>query len=297
MNPGHRLGRTVINGSIDWEGFKNWVLQDHTEKTAREIVNYAKKYYIYLVNSNFKPVAEMRKTKRTHVLKALSNLAKFLGIYEDYKQLIRTYDISWSTKNSDDLIIERLTKVKNPNEMFEWIKKVKKNLPELSDFMDFMVATGLRFVEAVNSYNLIIDLAEKGKLNEYYNEEKETLEHFKFKDIFLRKSKKAFISFVPKNLIDRIARNRKLTSTDAIQRKLGKHGIKRRFGDIRELYASYMVKHLSQPEIDFLQGRVSATVFMRNYFNPAWISDLKERAIKGAKELIRKVCNSPHTHS
>lgn len=42
-----------------------------------------------------------------------------------------------------------------------------------------------------------------------------------------------------------------------------------RFGDVREVWASVMPKHLRQPEIDFLQGRVSTSVFMRNYFNPA----------------------------
>jgi hypothetical protein len=38
-------------------------------------------------------------------------------------------------------------------------------------------------------------------------------------------------------------------------------------------------------EIDFLQGRTSASVFMRNYFNPALISDLKERVFKGIAAL------------
>ena len=42
-----------------------------------------------------------------------------------------------------------------------------------------------------------------------------------------------------------------------------------------------MTKYLSQPEIDFLQGSVSGSVFMRNYFNPALIGDLKERVFKG----------------
>jgi len=69
--------------------------------------------------------------------------------------------------------------------------------------MDFMAITGLRLVEAIESYNLIIKLAKEGKLNEYYNEEKEALEHFRFKEIFLRKSKKAFVSFIPKELIEK----------------------------------------------------------------------------------------------
>jgi len=37
-----------------------------------------------------------------------------------------------------------------------------------------------------------------------------------------------------------------------------------------------MTKYLKESEINFLHGRVSASIFMQNYFNPAWISDLKE---------------------
>ncbi|MBS7653962.1 MAG: hypothetical protein QXU95_02175 [Candidatus Bathyarchaeia archaeon] len=37
---------------------------------------------------------------------------------------------------------------------------------------------------------------------------------------------------------------------------------------------------MRESEIDFLQGRISASIFMRNYFNPAWISDLKSRALE-----------------
>ena len=43
------------------------------------------------------------------------------------------------------------------------------------------------------------------------------------------------------------------------------------------------------PEIDFLQGRVSSSVFMRNYFNPAWITDLRERTLKAAEEILAKL--------
>jgi len=62
-----------------------------------------------------------------------------------------------------------------------------------------------------------------------------------------------------------------------------------RFGELREYWASVMTRHLSQPEIDFLQGRVSTSVFMRNYFNPAWISDLKQRTIEASEEILEKI--------
>ena len=46
---------------------------------------------------------------------------------------------------------------------------------------------------------------------------------------------------------------------------------------MREAHATFMTKYLRPSEIDFLHGRVSSSIFMRNYFNPALINDLKER--------------------
>jgi len=46
---------------------------------------------------------------------------------------------------------------------------------------------------------------------------------------------------------------------------------------------------LTPPEIDFLHGRVSASVFMRNYFNPAWITDLAQRTLKAIEEILTKI--------
>jgi hypothetical protein len=35
-----------------------------------------------------------------------------------------------------------------------------------------------------------------------------------------------------------------------------------------------------------LQGRISTSVFMRNYFNPVWVTDLKKRALKNSEDLL-----------
>jgi hypothetical protein len=50
-----------------------------------------------------------------------------------------------------------------------------------------------------------------------------------------------------------------------------------------------MTKWLNQSEIDFLQGRISGSVFMRNYFNPALITDLHERVFKGLTEMEKRI--------
>lgn len=218
-------------------------------------------------------------------MRALVALSKFMGVYDYFKALMKRYDLKWAGKSTDDLIIERLTKADNGSDVVEWIKGLKRDLPMLSNFGDLIAASGLRFEEAVNSYNLIITLAKQGRLQEYYNAEREALEHFRYKDVFIRRSKKVFINFIPKDLVDEIKRSNALT-VNMIQNRVKRMGLRSRFSDVREFYASYMTKHLKVPEIDFIQGRISASVFMRHYFNPAWIGDLKERTVKGIREIL-----------
>ena|SRR4030042_1360259 len=122
-------------------------------------------------------------------MKGLSALAKFLGVYDDFIRMVRSYGLKWGGRSSDDLIIDRLNKVLDPDEIFNWIIQAKENRSELPDFLDLMAITGLRLVEAVSSYNLTIDLWNKESLGEYFNEGTETLEHFHFKELFIRRSK------------------------------------------------------------------------------------------------------------
>jgi intergrase/recombinase len=162
---------------------------------------------------------------------------------------------------------------------------VKEARVELSDFMDFMAITGLRLVEAVESYNLIIKLATEGKLSEYYDSNKEVLEHYKFKDLFLRKGKKAFVSFVPKDMVQRIAEGFTVKSANCIDKSVRNSGLRSRFSDLREFHASILTRHLNQSEIDFLHGRIGVSTFMANYYNPLWIGDLNQRVFKGINEI------------
>jgi intergrase/recombinase len=106
-------------------------------------------------------------------------------------------------------------------------------------------------LRGVNSYNLIIKLSREGRLDEYYQKEKEVLEHFRFKELFIRRSKKAFVSFAPAELIQRIQENSPLTSADAVQKLVQKKGLHLRFADIRETHATFMIKHLQRKRLIF----------------------------------------------
>jgi intergrase/recombinase len=274
---------------INWEEFKAWLSGRFEVRTAQRRLRYAEKFHHCLLNRNFAELQLLNNNKRSHILKALSALAKFLGIYDDFKALVRNYGIKWAGTLPEDLMIKRLTRVADHDDMARWVQSFKEALPDLSLFIDFQVSTGLRFEEAIEANNLIIKLGGQGRLNEYYSNEKQALEHFRFRQVFIRRSKKAFVSFVAPELINKIAAEGKEVNRNIIHCRLKRRKMRAKFSDLREYYASFMTKYLRESEIDFLQGRISASVFMRNYFNPAWLSDLKHRALQGAQELLKSL--------
>jgi len=226
-------------------------------------------------------VSSLSVGKRRMVLASLSNLSKYLGCYDSWKQTIKKFGIKWVTVGAKDKrIIDRITKKSDVNVVYEWVKEAKLAYPEYSCFMDFVCLSGLRLIEAIASWNLIKSTK---NLDEYYDRENQVLTHYKYQDKFLRKGKKAFISFVPADLIERI-RNSDLEigSRHTIAKAIGRAT---HFSDLREAYASLLTKYLKASEIDFLQGRIGSSVFMQNYFNPALICDLKDRVFKGILEI------------
>ena len=282
------FGKEAEFKAIDWSGFREWLLRDHKRYVAQYMVSYAQKFQSCLTSGDLSVLLELSPGKKRLVMSSLSALAKYLGIYEYWKRLIRQYQLKWGEGSKDAIIIARLTRVKNPDEVFEWIKTVKKERPDLTVFMDFIAITGMRLVEAVESYNLIIKLSREGKLSEYYDSEKEVLEHYKFKELFLRKKKKLFVSFIPKEFVKRITEEFELTRY-GVQTAIKRRGLPLRFGDIREVHGTLLSRYLSESEVNFLHGRISGSVFMTNYFNIAWITDLKQRVFKGIAEIENKI--------
>lgn len=287
---GVQIGDLEVTGSnpvpgipkVDWQAFKQWLRNDKSENVVRDVLSYARRYRDCLFSLDLSEVRGLNASKRRLVLASLSNLAKFLGKYDEWRNAVRRFGVKWvDVDTKDRRIIERITRNVNVDAVYSWLRQAKQVNPTYVDFLDFIALTGLRFNEAIQSWNLIHE-----NLSEYYNNEKEVLEHYRFKEHFMRKGKKAFISFVPCGLIERIRRTNLVLGS---RHTIAKHVGNVRFSDLREAWASIMTKYLSQAEIDFLQGRVGTSVFMQNYFNPALISDLRERVFKGIVEIEGKI--------
>lgn len=82
---------------IDWNRFHNFLLQRMTYKTAQDRLRYAKQFGKALETGNVFDLLNLQPDKRIHAMKALSNLAKFIGKYDVWLQLRLRYDLKWST--------------------------------------------------------------------------------------------------------------------------------------------------------------------------------------------------------
>jgi intergrase/recombinase len=167
----------------------------------------------------------------------------------------------------------------------EWFAQVKPILtPPENQLLKFLRLTGLRCSEGIESFNLIIELSETGRLHECLSRDTGILEHFRYKEKFLRGTKNAFISIVPETLIDEIARSQPV-SYAAITKKLQRRKIPTRISELRDYYGTFVIGHgLVAQEADLLCGRIPPSIFVKHYFSPA-IRDLKERTLKALEGL------------
>jgi intergrase/recombinase len=171
------------------------------------------------------------------------------------------------------------------SDLIEWYTKATSVLRSNEQlFLQFLSLSGLRKIEGVTSFNKIIELNKEGKLNDYYNEEKSLLEHFKYKELFLRGTKNVYISFLPKELILRIAESERV-SYDALKKRLMRAKIRCRTNELRDYYGTYMVRNgLIKEEVDLLQGRIPPSIFIRHYWSPSFI-ELRDRTLRAIANL------------
>lgn len=132
---------------------------------------------------------------------SLSNLSKYLGIYEHWRHIIKNYGLKWENTSSFEAFLSMFNS--NLDETETWLKQVIQKLPRAySTVLIFNALTGLRPTEAATSCKLITELAEQEKLDNYLDRTLMMLQHFRFPDLFLRRSKNAYISFITPELLE-----------------------------------------------------------------------------------------------
>lgn len=136
----------------------------------------------------------LSKENRSHAMKSLSSLSKYLGQYDDWQKMIKRFQLKWEQKDSLDTF-KRIfeNNEESYNHMLEWIRTSLGKLPsEYANAILYNTLTGLRPDESLKS----IDLIKSNSIDRYMDNERLLLYHYKFPEIFLRVSKKAFLTIL-----------------------------------------------------------------------------------------------------
>jgi hypothetical protein len=259
------------SSGIDWKSYETFLTQYYARTTVLTVWCYSRKYQSFW--NDVSGMDHLTKTTRNNVIKSLLILSRFLGKYEDFKYKLKQNNIKLVSNDNGLKAFNRILNAQN-SDVLQWIKTIEPNLRENEKlFVKFLLSTGMREGEAISSFNKIrvfsARASHKGILADYYNADLSCLQHFKFESEFVRRTKSVYISFIDRTLIDQIANlsiSEQLTYS-RIRKRLLRSGItKPRFNEVRDFYGTYMLHHeLLQEEVNLLQGRIPASVFIKHY--------------------------------
>ena len=104
-----------------WENFAIWLLKTHRESHAKEILRYAKRFAFVLEKpSQASQLLMLSKDVRRVAMSSLSNLSKYLGFYDNWKQIIRNYGLKWENTSNLEAVLSILNS--NLEETETWLR-------------------------------------------------------------------------------------------------------------------------------------------------------------------------------
>jgi hypothetical protein len=255
----------------------------YSKHHAKVMFSTSLRYYSYYLNPSL--LAGVKGSLRKRVLCALASLAKYSGTYEEYKLKLKMYGIKWL--NSDTAFNGFMSILNHRHDTLpDYLQKIQMHLKTNEQlFVKFLIATGLRISEAETAFNKIIECCRDGKIYEYYDETKQLLMHWKYREQFLRQTKNCFISFADRDLISEICQSSPVVY-NAVHCRLQRHKLKLRLHEFRSYNNTWMRKHgLLSEAVDILAGRVPKSVFVRHYLGIS-ISELQQQVIPLQQKLL-----------
>ena len=278
--------------SIDLKAFRDHLATKYSKQYVSLIYGYTVKYSYCLEHPQ--RLSELPASIRANVLKAMVNLSKFLGCYEDYKQKLKNHGIHWANGDSSFNAFLRITN-NDHSTLGAWYKEASEVLrPNEKLYLQFTLKSGLRKHESQTAFNKIIELSKEGRLSEYFNSETQTLQHYIYPELSNRKTKRVYISIVDNALISQIAGSQPV-SYYAIRKRLSLHKIgKVRIKELRSYFVSYLRQNNILPEIiDLLQGRLDIrnNIQLSHYFKIADMNKLSQQILAVTVSLEESLTN------
>jgi intergrase/recombinase len=256
-----------------------------TPKTAEDRIRYAKQYYPVLNWSAADQLLQLSPNKRIHIMKAISSLARYTGQQDSWRAIRQRYGLQWSTGTEKiDAFTRFFDDSKSLDTMLQWLREALEILPKAyANFFLFCTLTGLRASECAEAVKLISLSTDK-----YYDPEQMILQHYRFPDIFIRRTKAVYISIVDKEILA-IAQSIKSTPTlNALKMQTRHSCLSFQAKYCRKIFASYLHKQgISDSLVDMLQGRIGKNIFLKHYLTPS--ADYKDRVLQALEQLQRQL--------
>lgn len=125
-----------------------------------------------------------------------------------------------------------------------------------------------------------------------YNPERQALEHFRFPSLFLRQTKKAYVSFVTPEMLDIVRYTEPSTTIiptyNAIRLTCRRRGLYMDMRYCRKIFASWLHKHgVSDVLIYLLQGRVGKSILVNHYLQSG--QDYRCQVLDAVNSLRQKI--------
>ena len=100
------LVTTDVSDENFWNRYRAYLRRIGTRTTVNDRFNYSIKYCKYLFDENtINELLTFSPNKRLHIMKALSSLSKFSGRHDLWKQIIKKYNLLWSTGDNSLIYI------------------------------------------------------------------------------------------------------------------------------------------------------------------------------------------------
>jgi hypothetical protein len=166
-------------------------------------------------------------------MKALATLSKYIGCYDKWKDIKERYQLKWSNWDNIETFNNTLMNgEQNYTSMINWLKNTYSKLSKhYGNILLYNTLTGLRPDEACKS----IVLFQKQRDN--YLRKDLKIEHFKYPDVFLRRTKKAYVSIVTDSMLE-LAKKCSNCGYNALRLAVKRKGTEMNMAFCRKIFAT-----------------------------------------------------------
>ena len=270
----------MIKGTdIDLSDFKHLLeAKEYSRTYISATMSYAGRFSHILKDGNLRELDALDSNKKASAVKALSLLSKFLGSFTDFKKRLSECGIKLDRPNGLNAFLRIFNA--NSSDVMQWYNNTLPLLRENERlYAKFLLRSGLRTSEAINSFNLIIQLNKEGRLSEYYDSDLNVLCHFKYPKHFIRRTKACYITFIKPEFLNEIAVSQPVTYS-SFRKRLDRKKSKLRFNELRDYFGTFLLNHgILEAEINICQGRIPVDIFIRHYWSPK-LKELGARIFK-----------------